>query len=193
MAAKQTRLSRKRRSPSPLDEAGLRDLALSYLARFATSSGKLEQYLKRKIRERGVADGEAVLDVEGVVRRMRELGYVDDEAFAQSRTAGLLRKGYGAGRVEQTLRGAGISEELREAVAPDERERRAAALAFAKKRSLGPFGTLNEPGNEPDRKLREKQVAKLIRAGHAFDAAKALVDAMSVAEAEQWADDFEGH
>src|SRR5690606_22662366 len=42
-----------RRAPKPLDAARLDELALTYVARFATSAAKLERYLKRKLRERG--------------------------------------------------------------------------------------------------------------------------------------------
>ena len=65
---------------------------------------------------------------------------------------------------------------------PSEAETRAAALSFARKRRLGPFAS--EP---PDQRTREKQLAALVRAGHDFDAARALVDAANVEEAETWA------
>ena len=39
----------------------------------------------------------------------------------------------------------------------------------------------------PDPKAREKQLAALVRAGHDFDAARAMVDAASEDEAERWA------
>lgn len=187
MVAKQTTLSPKRRSPAPLDRAKLEELALTYLARFATSSAKLEAYLRRKIRERGVAEGAEPLDVASLVERMIELRYVDDAAFARTRASGLLRKGYGARRVDQALRAAGIDEELREDAAPEEATARRAALALARKRGFGPFGALAEDGAGLDRAKREKQIAAMIRAGHGFDAARALVDAASVEDAENWA------
>ena len=183
MAAKQSGMSRKRRKSSPLNQTALRDLALSYLARFSTSAGKLEAYLYRKIRERGVDEDAGELDVRAVVERMVELNYVDDEAYAQARSAGLLRKGYGARRVEQALRGAGIAEEVLNDVAPDEYQARNAAVAIARKRGFGPFRISDEP---IDQKLREKQIAAMIRAGHTFDAAKLIIDAKDVETIETW-------
>ena len=57
-----------------------------------------------------------------------------------------------------------------------------AALALAKKRRFGPFG------NElPDRTVREKQLAAMLRAGHPLDLARALLAAASVEDAEDWA------
>lgn len=171
---------RRKRSPRPLDAARLEELALAYVARFATSAAKLEGYLARKLRERGW-EGEQPADPAAIAARFAELGYIDDEAFARARTGGLLRRGYGARRVEQALRGAGIGEDLRIDAQPGERARREAALTLARKRRFGPFGS--EP---PDRERREKQVAAMIRAGHGFNEARALVDAKSADEAERW-------
>ena len=42
---------RKPRSSRPLDKARLEELALAYVARFATSAARLESYLARKLRE----------------------------------------------------------------------------------------------------------------------------------------------
>lgn len=191
MVAKQTGLSRKRRAAMPLDQSSLEDLALGYLARFATSSTKLENYLHRKIRERGVAEDAGPLDVARVVERMQELRYLDDEAYAQSRAAGLLRRGYGARRVEQDLRAAGIEDDLREDAAPDDTQARRAALAMARKRGFGPFGAALRAEGQIDRNRREKQIAAMIRAGHSFVTAAWLVDATDIDEAEQWAEEAE--
>jgi regulatory protein len=165
----------------PLDSTRLEELALAYVARFATSAAKLELYLRRKLRERGWA-GEDEAPVAALVARFVSAGYVDDEAFARARSAGLLRRGYGARRIAQALGAAGIGEEVREAVRVGAGEQRRAALAMAARRGFGPYGT--EP---PDRPRREKQIAALLRAGHRLDSARELVDAPSVAAAEEWA------
>ena len=191
MAAKQTRMTRKRRNSAPLDQTALRDLALSYVARFSTTQAKLADYLRRKIRERGIAEDADSLDVEAVVERLVELGYVDDAAFAQARSASLLRKGYGGRRVDQALRAAGIEESTRGHFAPDEVRARRSALLLAKKRGFGPFGRDFGPEGGIDLGKREKQIAAMVRAGHDFSSAKAMVDAVSTEEAEQWAEEAE--
>ncbi|BBC71877.1 conserved hypothetical protein [Altererythrobacter sp. B11] len=172
-----------RRKPKPLDEARLRDLALSYMARFATSTGKLEAYLARKLRERGW-EGEAPPDIPALVSRYAGLGYVDDEAYARAKSGSLLRRGYGPRRIGEALGAAGIDADLRADTAPGEAAQRHAALALARKRRLGPFG---RDGGAADRALREKQIAAMLRAGHRADCAVAIVDAPSAAAAEQWA------
>jgi len=171
---------RRKRPPKPLDSARLEDVALAYVARFSTSAANFERYLTRKLREKGW-EGEREPPVAATVARYIELGYVDDESYARMKSGSLLRRGYGARRVNQALGQAGIAEDLRAEVAPGEAEAREAALAYARRRRFGPFGAAR-----PDPPMREKQLAAMVRAGHGFDAARALVDAANVAEAEQW-------
>lgn len=172
---------RQKHPPKPLDSARLGELALAYVARFSTTATKLERYLRRKLRDRGW-EGEAEPQVAALVERYVELGYIDDEAFARAHSGSLLRRGYGQRRVRQALGQAGISEELRESLRPGEGETRRAALALARRRRFGPFGSA-----ALDKPLREKQVAAMLRAGHPLDNARQIVDAASTAEAEQWA------
>jgi regulatory protein len=155
-------------------------MALAYVARFSTTAVKFERYLTRKLRERGW-DGEEEAPIAATVARYRELGYVDDESYARIKSGSLLRRGYGARRVNQALGQDGIAEDLRAAVAPGEAAAREAASTYARRRRFGPFGTAR-----PDTAAREKQLAAMVRAGHGLDAARTLVDAPSVAEVEQW-------
>lgn len=172
---------RNRRPPKPLDHASLRDLALGYAGRYATSTAKLKHYLQRKLRTRGWAE-EDEPQVDALIDRFVELGYIDDAAFAEGRTRDLLRRGYGARRVAQALHQAGVDAQELELDPPGEAETRAAALAFARRRRIGPFAA-----EAPDPKTREKQLAALVRAGHHFDAARAILDARTEEEAEEWA------
>ncbi len=176
-----------KRTKKPLNKAVLQEMALSYVARYATSSAKLERYLKRKLFERGWDEEEAdEPDVDGLVSRYVELGYIDDEAFARAKSGSLLRRGYGKRRVNQTLGQDGIASEIREDVAPGEAQQRHAALAMAKKRRFGPFA--NTPV-ESDK--REKHIAAMLRAGHNLDSAREMVNAASQAAAEDWAHELD--
>ena len=176
---------RERRAPRPLDQAALQELALAYVARFATSAAKLETYLNRKLRERGW-EGEGDPDPRALAMTYVDLGYVDDEAFARARSSGLLRRGYGPRRVSAALREAGIAEDVREAVAVGDKGARWAALTMARKRRFGPFGR-----EVPDRAGREKQIAAMLRAGHQMGHARALIEAESTERAEEWAEEGE--
>lgn len=167
-----------RRSPAPLDAEMLQRLALDYAGRYATTRAKLRSYLGRKLRERGWKGEEAGGDgggpaVEAIVERMAELGYVDDRAFAELRAAGLTRRGYGARRVAEALRMAGIDEAdghaAREAARAGAWD---AALAYARRRRIGPFAA-ESVGAGP---ARDRAIAGLVRAGHSFEIARILVD-----------------
>ena len=172
---------RRQRPVKPLDPVRLEEMALAYVARFSTSAAKFERYLTRKLREKGW-EGEGEPPLAALVARYVELGYINDESYARMKSGSLLRRGYGARRVRQVLGEAGVAEDLRAEVAPDEAATREAALTYARRRRLGPFGA-----KASDPAAREKHLAAMVRAGHGFDAARALVDAASPAAAAQWA------
>lgn len=161
-----------KRTPPPLDEATLRDLGLRHVARFATSRGKLLAYLQRKLRERGWG-GERPAEPEALVARFVDLGYIDDAAFAVMKSAALGRRGYGARRVDETLRAAGIAEEDRaQADAQTGSDAWAAADRFARRKRLGPYAAA-----PLDPRQREKAIAAFLRAGHGYAIARRWVDA----------------
>jgi regulatory protein len=162
---------RKGRKPRPpVTGEGLNELALAYVGRFATTRSKLTLYLSRKLRERGWG-GERPPDVEAVVERLAGLGYVDDAAYALSKSRSLTGRGYGVRRVSQSLRAAGIEEEdARPARELAETEAVEAALRFARRKRFGPFGT-----GSSDREKREKALAAMVRAGHPFDLSKEIL------------------
>ena len=160
---------RERRPVPPLNAAALDQLALRYVERFATTRAKLADYLRRKVRERGWEG--APVDPAAVAQRMAALGYVDDRAFAESRAAALARRGLGARRVGAALRAAGVDEADRAEVAPGVDARAVdAALGFARRKRLGPWGT-----GAADRAVREKQLAAMLRAGHPMALARRIV------------------
>lgn len=179
---------RERRAAKPLDAVRLDELALAYVARFATSGGKLADYLRRKLRERGWAgEGEPGDIVAAVVSRMMVAGYVDDAGFARARVETLSRRGLGRRRIAQELGQAGISDDDAAAALPGARAAREAALAFVRKRRFGPFDQ-GERAGDAWRARRQKQFAAMLRAGHPLDSVRELVDAASISAAEEWAE-----
>jgi regulatory protein len=158
-AAGTARRTAERPAPKPLDAAHLRDLALQYVGKYATSEAKLRRYLTRKLWERGW-EGEGSPPVDTVVARLADLGYVDDRVFAEARGRGLSGRGFGARRVSADLGAAGIDRDLASEVAATG-DPMAAAIAFARRRRFGPYDT-----NAPDPDRRRKQFAAMMRAGH---------------------------
>ncbi len=161
----------------PLNQEALRELALRYVGRFATTRAKLTDFLRRKLRERGWA-GEVEPDLDALVGRLVELGYVDDAAFALSKSNALTARGYGEGRVRQALKLAGVTDDdgqpARDSAAAQAVD---AALKFARRRKIGPFALARG-----DPATRQKALAAMIRAGHSFALSKLLVDSEPGAE-----------
>jgi regulatory protein len=163
--------ARQKTAKPPLNPTKLRDLALHYVGRYATSTARLSQYLNRKIRERGW-DGPAA-DIEAMIANFVDLGYVDDASYAAARARSLTQRGFGLRRVNEDLRAKGINE----ADSVDARDQAAAeswqaAERFAKRKRIGPFAVDPAPAE-----LRQKQLQAFLRAGHGFDIARKFVDA----------------
>lgn len=162
---------RQRRAPRPLDPGRLDELALRYVGRFATTRAKLTTYLGRKLRERGW-EGAGDPDVAAIAERFAGLGYIDDAAYALSKAGALAARGFGKRRLTESLHRAGVAkDDRRAALDRADEEAVSAAIRFAERKRLGPFAVT--PAREP--KEREKALAAMIRAGHAFALAKAIL------------------
>ena len=66
--------------------------------KYATTRARLRAYLSRKMRERGW-EGAREPDFEAIASRFGELGYVDDAAYALSKSRALTARGYGKRRL----------------------------------------------------------------------------------------------
>ena len=161
------------RPRKPLDAARLDELALAYVARFATSRAKLSRYLLRKIGEgdwNGPGEARAVCDT--LVAKMERLGFVDDRQYAAMRGAAMTRRGLGVRRVQAQLWVDGIDEvDAGEAVEAAEGAALTAALGFARRRRFGPYAV----AGVTDLAQRERQVAAFARAGHSLALARRIL------------------
>jgi regulatory protein len=164
---------RKRAKPvKPLNNIRLRDLALHYVGRYATTSRKLTDYLSRKLRERGW-EGETRADIDALVNDFVSLGYVDDAAFADARTRRMAERGLGQRRISEDLRSKGISQEdASSALGQSAAQKWQSAECFARRKRIGPFAS--EPAPED---VKRRQFAAFLRAGHDFEIARKFVSA----------------
>jgi len=90
-------MSMKERRPRQLDAASLWDYALKALSGRAHSSGELREKLRRR--------AERAEDVEDVLSRLRQSGYLDDRRYAESYAASRLSgEKFGRTRVVRDLR-----------------------------------------------------------------------------------------
>ena len=164
-------IRREGKQRQPLNTARLHMLGLRYVARYTTNQARLRAYLNRKVNENGWEDA---LDPEitGLVEKFAELGYVNDDAFTATRTASLLRRGYGPNRLKLALRAAGIDDSrAKQAAELDEQSLFDSAMAYAKRRRVGPFS--QQPLNDLARK---KIIASFIRAGHDYAMVRKILE-----------------
>lgn len=172
------RAKRERVAPPPLDPAALERLALRYVERYATTRGKLIDYLRRKLRERGWS-GERSADPEALADTHVAAGHIDDAGYARSKTESLTRRGYGERRIAAALRAHRVEEDDRQAALnalPEDGT--VVALRLLKRRRLGSFARL-----APDETGERKTLNVLLRAGHDFADARAALSC-TLAEAE---------
>ncbi len=154
-----------------LDASKLDSLALFYVARFATTKAKLVRYLERKLHE-GEWTGEQSPDPAAIAERLAAQGFIDDMSYAEAKSSGMTRRGYGPRKIRQALQHAGIGAEDSEAILSSvDQSAEEAALHFARKRRFGPYATAATP---PE--VRQKQLAAFSRAGHDFKIASKILD-----------------
>ncbi len=170
---------RARRGPGPAGEAPTRsrlhDAALAHLARFAVTEAGLVRVLGRRIDRwvraagaEGAPDHDAIAAAaqasrqaaREVARALVQSGVVDDTAFAGARARSLTRAGHSRRAVSAHLAAKGVPRDLVQAALPDAESELAAALAYARRRRLGPFRLL-----EADADTLRRELGALARAG----------------------------
>jgi regulatory protein len=171
---------RARRTPKPITDAGLHNVALHYLERFAASTQMVRRVLQRRVERAaraGVAEREpALAAVERVVARLGAAGLLDDQAFAAARVQTLHRRGASTRAIRARLAAQGLADDaIADALGTrhdgDADPELAAALRLARRRRIGPFRT----GERAAYRLRDLGV--LARAGFAADVARRVIDA----------------
>jgi len=149
----------KRPPPTPLDRA-FRLLAV-------------RDRTERELRTRLARAEVSAADIEAVITRLRELGYLDDARFASARARGLVAtRGLGPRAVAQKLAQAGVARELAQRAIGDafegQDEATLARAALAKKHPQA-FGSR-------DPKLRARALRFLIGRGFSPSVAARVLD-----------------
>jgi regulatory protein len=169
-----------RQSPPPPTEAALHQAAVAYLARYSATSATLARMLNRHIdrwARAGAGDDIAAQTaaakraVRDVVAKLAAAGAVDDAGFARARTRRLTRTGHSRRATAAHLAARGVPAEIVEtALADDGARELAAAVAYVRRRRIGPFHAGEPDATDPERRRRD--LAALARAGFARDAAE---------------------
>lgn len=171
-----------RRAPKKATPAYLERSALFYLERYAASAESLRRVLLRKVHRASEAHGsdptEGAEAVEALIARFLRAGLLDDGLYARGQALSLARRGSSERAIRQRLQQRGIDEaEITRALAARHEESEdpelAAALAYARRRRIGPYRT--DPALRADTRL--KDLAALARRGFAPALCRRVIDA----------------
>ena len=150
-----------------------------YVDRYGGTEANLRRWLGRRL---SVAAEHHPTDPDDLKRwldaaldRLRELGFVDDARWAESRAKTLRRRGASTAAVRSALRAKGVAAEVvdetldaDETPAPD----LDAARTFARRHRIGPWRKA-----PVDTDGRRRELARLARKGFTYDIARQVVDA----------------
>jgi regulatory protein len=180
---------RRGRGPREATAKYLRNSALYYLDRYATSSAHLRRLLLNKVARSARAhgtDAEAgAVAVDALIAEFLGAGVLDDARYAGDRALILFRRGASARAIRGALLAKGVASEFiepalerlgAEAAEPE----LAAALAYARRRRLGPYRS-----PQTRAAMREKDLAALGRRGFGYDLARRVIETKDVSELEE--------
>ena len=106
-----------------------------------------------------------------VIRKVRRLGYVDDERAARGWARSMRQRGKATVAIRAALRQRGVGPEIVSMVLAEGPSDLEGARRFARRRKLGP----HRPEGER-RSNRQKDLAKLARAGFSYEIAVRVLD-----------------
>lgn len=171
---------RRPKRPARTDPEALNAAALRYVERYAATAASLRRVLATRVRRHAPETiQEATPHIDEIVRRFERARLVDDRVFAQAKASSLTRAGASARMIRQKLSGKGVASELIGVTIAELGDARdvelRAAVAYARRRRLGPFS--RERTVEDRREERTRELAALARRGFSFDVARRVIDA----------------
>ena len=177
-----------KKGPRKATATYLRNAALYYLDRYASSTANLRRILmakvERSVRAHDTDRAEGTATVEALLTDFARDGVLDDARYAVGRVLALYRRGASTRAIRARLATKGVAREhidhaiaaLRDETAEPDFN---AALTFARRRRLGPY---RDQSARADRRARD--LAALGRQGFAYDVARRVIDAEDVASLE---------
>jgi regulatory protein len=177
-----------RRGPRKATPDYLRNAALFYLERYASSVANLRRLLMAKVARSATAHGTdpaaGAATVETLLAELVRGGLLDDARYAEGRAVALTRRGASIRAIRGRLASKGVAAahidralaQVRDEMAePD----LAAALTFARRRRLGPY---RSAANRVEH--RERDLAALGRQGFPYEVARRVIEADDAAALE---------
>ncbi|MEH6524910.1 MAG: regulatory protein RecX [Sneathiella sp.] len=175
---------KKQRKPKEPTARWLRNQALRYLDRFATSTGKMHHHLFRKSQpalalfDLDEAELRASIDVE--IAKLVDSGFINDQEYAASKARIMAKQGKSLNQIRRKLMDLEVSEDIQEAAISglgedSEGLDMVAAALYVRKRKFGPY----KP--EESRQARwEKEMSSLARNGFSYTVASVVLAKESI-------------
>jgi regulatory protein len=180
-------------------ETRLMNKAVDYLGRYASSQHRLRDVLgrfaTRKLDQHDPDDIAAAIDA--TVTRCQTLGYVNDNAFAQSQARSHRRQGRSQLGIRQRLRQHQLGDDVIDAALEVADEHAAngellAACRFARRRRIGPFDhRRNDVDRDAIMQRRQRQLGAMARAGFAMAISRKVFDLADSTAGEMLIDQLE--
>ncbi len=175
-----------RKAPRKMTQTRLENIAIYYLQRYASSAENLRRVLLRRadkaLHVHGGDREEIRQWIDDLVKRMIRSDVLNDLRYALGRATALRRLGRAPAKIRAQLAAKGVSRSiiddvLAETALTDTGEDAAleAALAYARRRRLGPFSEKPDTHDEI-RVQNKKHLAALARAGFTYDVARRVME-----------------
>jgi regulatory protein len=165
--------------------AALHEAALDYLACYAASTARLRRVLERRVKRRcSDRDGieAARTNIVEVIARLTAQGYLEDGRYAAAKAESLARQGRSRRWIEARLAADGIAPAIIRAAVTGMAgagTELAAAIAFAKRRRLGPYRRMKRRSKSDPKGEARKELAAFARAGFDRGMARTVLEAAS--------------
>ena len=188
----------KKITPKKITQDRLRNIALYYLGRYASSSANLRQVLLRRVQKsayhhKDTDTNQASIWIDDIVADMMRMGYIDDAGYAQTKAHSLHMRGTSRRAIYQKLLQKGLDKTTIESAlnslqddanqnpesSPELNTDLIAAIRYAKRRRIGVYRT--KPPSDPE-KQNNRDLATLARNGFPPDICQKILGAESADE-----------
>ena len=173
---------KKRRPTPPLTAGWLQAEAVQYLQRWPASEVRVRRLLWKRVKRaqsfHGGTEAEAAPLVEEVMDALRRHNFLDDARYARLWIDSLRRRGTSRRMIFKKLKEKGVAqEEIAAALDAHEPEEggdseHASAVAYAKRRRLGPYRVPLDESWE----RKKKDLASMARAGFSYGVAQSVLE-----------------
>ncbi len=158
----------------PVTQRRLYNITLFYLTKFDASSEKVRQMLRRRLYKASLAEEPVPTQanewIEEIIQKMTDLGYINDNRYAENQTRQLSLQGKSESFIINKLRQDGISpEQTRHLLENREEDDFTRAVIWLKRHKKGPFRSKDNDS------FYTKDLAALGRAGFSYETACAAL------------------